>query len=113
MSKVAALMVREQITLTLCAPSEYTVLFKYGDSLLSRLNSWRIAICGGEAFPIHLKSRFSDLGLSKLDVYNAYGRFLAHLNSLCAKLTGSCHRPDGDCSRIKRWSGQIPGLSTR
>lgn len=73
MSQVAALMLEEEVTFTLCAPSEYSVLFKYGGSYLSRCSSWRIAMCGGEAFPLHLKSRFWDLQLPELVVFNAYG----------------------------------------
>ena len=78
MSEIAALMLQEEITFTLCAPSEYTVLFQFGDSLLSRCKSWRIAMCGGEAFPSQLKSRFDAIGSSQLEVFNAYGKFSYH-----------------------------------
>lgn len=80
MSELAALILREEISLTLCAPSEYTVLFKFGESFLSRCNSWRIAMCGGEAFPSHLRSRFFDLRLPQLEVFNAYGKQIFRLS---------------------------------
>ena len=73
MSEIANLMLRENVTFTLCAPSEYTVLFQFGDEALRRCTSWRIAMCGGEAFPPHLSLRFLDLKLPQLDVFNAYG----------------------------------------
>ncbi len=73
MSEIANLMLRENVTFTLCAPSEYTVLFQFGDEALRRCTSWRIAMCGGEAFPPHLSLRFLELKLSQLEVFNAYG----------------------------------------
>ena len=74
MSHIADLMEREKITFTLCAPSEYTVLFKYGGPILARCASWRTAMCGGEVFPSHLKSKFFDLAIPDLRVFNAYGK---------------------------------------
>ena len=73
MSHIAALMAEEQVTLTLFTPSEYTVLFKYGNESLSSCKSWRIAMSAGEAFPTNLKSRFAELDLPKLEVFNSYG----------------------------------------
>ncbi|KAH9906638.1 putative Nonribosomal peptide synthetase 14 [Xylariomycetidae sp. FL2044] len=71
--KIAALMAQESISLTLMAPSEYSVLFRYGRDSLNHCKSWRIAMCGGEAFPPLLRSSFQDLESKNLEVWNAYG----------------------------------------
>lgn len=74
MGEIAALMLQENITLTLCAPSEYSVLFQYGGLTLARCHAWRVAMCGGEAFPAHVKVGFRNLQLPTLRVFNAYGK---------------------------------------
>lgn len=74
MSQIADLMLRERISLTLMAPSEYLVLFQYGGDSLKRCDAWRVAMCGGEAFPPRLRLSFRSLGLEHLKVVNAYGK---------------------------------------
>ena len=108
MSHIAALMAEEKVTLTLCAPSEYTALFRYGNESLGRCKSWRIAMCGGEAFPSHLKSRFSDLSLPSLEVFNAYGMLPTRkkrktLLLHCSQANLSFSRSNGNCSCLKHW----------
>lgn len=78
MSQITALVLREEITFTLCAPSEYTAMFRFGGSILNRCKSWRIAMCGGEAFPPHLIARFLDLKSPHLEVFNAYGMYYSY-----------------------------------
>lgn len=73
MAELAALILKEKITFTLCAPSEYSVLFQYGSKYLAKCTSWRVAMCGGEAFATHLKRKFYDIHLPSLKVFNAYG----------------------------------------
>ncbi|KAE8149917.1 hypothetical protein BDV25DRAFT_120086 [Aspergillus avenaceus] len=70
---LAALIEREGVTLTLIMISEMSALLQYGSDILSRCNSWRIALCGGEAFTMNLLHKFRDLNLPNLDLYNAYG----------------------------------------
>jgi non-ribosomal peptide synthetase component F len=85
MSEIAALMTRENVSLTLMAPSEYAVLFQYGATSLRRCSSWRVAMCGGEAFPPRLRLSFRDLSMCDLTVWNAYGKSSYH-DHLCIKL---------------------------
>ncbi|KAL2830329.1 hypothetical protein BDW59DRAFT_158657 [Aspergillus cavernicola] len=70
---LAALIEREGVTLTLIMVSEMGGLLQFGSDILSRCHSWRIALCGGEAFTINLLHRFRDLDLPNLELYNAYG----------------------------------------
>lgn len=72
-SVVAALMVRERVSLSLMAPSEYAMLLQYGRGSLAACSSWRVAMSGGEAFPPTLRSSFGALSLVHLQVWNAYG----------------------------------------
>lgn len=74
MTVLAELIREENITLTLCSPSEYTVLMQYDKANLVNCDAWRIAMCGGEAFPRHLKAGFRNLHLPGLKVFNAYGK---------------------------------------
>ncbi|KAL9629344.1 MAG: hypothetical protein Q9164_006922 [Protoblastenia rupestris] len=67
------LMLKEKVTFTLCVPSEYSVLLQYGRSSLEKCHSWRVAMCGGEAFAPNLKAKFRNLHLANLKVFNAYG----------------------------------------
>lgn len=73
MAELAALMLKEEITVCLLTPSEYSVLFQYGRESLAQCTSWRVAMSGGEAFASHLKGKFEDLRLPNLTLYNIYG----------------------------------------
>ena len=73
MSDLAALMLREKVTFTLCVPSEYSVLLQYGSTYLTKCESWRVAMCGGEAFAANLRDKFRNIHLPNLEVFNAYG----------------------------------------
>ena len=73
MAELAGLMLKEGITVCLLTPSEYSVLFQYGGSSLAQCTSWRVAMCGGEAFATHLKAKFEGLRLPNLALYNIYG----------------------------------------
>ena len=84
---LAALMEREGVTLTLIMISEMSALLQYGRDILSRCQSWRIALCGGEAFTINLLRKFRDLDLSNLDLYNAYGPTEATIMSSLGKVS--------------------------
>lgn len=83
---LAKLIEREGITLTLIMISEMTALIQYGREILSRCKSWRIALCGGEAFTVNLARKFRDLGLPDLDLYNAYGPTEATIMSSVGKV---------------------------
>lgn len=76
MGTMARLMREESVTLTLMAPSEYTMLMQYGMEDLSRCGSWKFAMCGGGAFPPRLRIGFRELDLDGLGVWNAYGKSL-------------------------------------
>lgn len=73
MEDIAALMLKENITFMLASPSEYLILYQYGKEFLKSCTSWRIAMCGGEAFSSNLKQLFHDLNIPDLKVWNAYG----------------------------------------
>ncbi|KAJ0120669.1 Nonribosomal peptide synthetase 14 [Diaporthe amygdali] len=73
MGTMAHLMRKEAVTLTLMSPSEYTMLMQYGSDDLSQCESWKVAMCGGEAFPPRLRIGFRALSLERLGVWNAYG----------------------------------------
>ena len=73
MSDLAALMQKEKVTFTLCVPSEYSVLLQYGSTALRECKSWRVAMCGGEAFAANLREKFRDINLPHLEIFNAYG----------------------------------------
>ena len=70
---ITKLMLKEQVTFTLCVPSEYSVLLQYGRASLEDCHKWRVAMCGGEVFNPNLKAKFRSLSLANLGVYNAYG----------------------------------------
>lgn len=72
---LASLMLREKVTFTLMAPSEYTVLLEYGRDILRQSRTWRVAMCGGEAFAPHLVEALQELQLDQLEVFNAYGEY--------------------------------------
>ncbi|QKX63146.1 uncharacterized protein TRUGW13939_10315 [Talaromyces rugulosus] len=77
---LASLMVREKVTFTLMAPSEYTVLLEYGRDILRQSRTWRVAMCGGEAFAPHLIEALQGLQLDQLEVFNAYGEYCLYRN---------------------------------
>ncbi|PLB37634.1 PKS-NRPS hybrid synthetase psoA [Aspergillus candidus] len=84
---LAALIEKEGVTLTLIMVSEMSALLQYGRDILSRCQSWRIALCGGEAFTINLLRKFRDLDLPNLDLYNAYGPTEATIMSSLGKVS--------------------------
>ena len=71
--ELAALIERENVTVTLCMISEMSSLLDHASSILSRCSRWRIAMCGGEAFTPGLVRRFRNLNLPDLSLFNAYG----------------------------------------
>ncbi|GAB1212633.1 hypothetical protein ATERTT37_001777 [Aspergillus terreus] len=83
---LAALIEREGVTLTLIMISEMSALLQYGSDILSRCQSWRIALCGGEAFTVNLLRKFRDLNLPNLELYNAYGPTEASIMSSLGKV---------------------------
>nr|A0A2Z5TM64.1 RecName: Full=Polyketide synthase-nonribosomal peptide synthetase hybrid himA; Short=PKS-NRPS hybrid synthetase himA; AltName: Full=Himeic acid biosynthesis cluster protein A [Aspergillus japonicus]BBA91557.1 polyketide synthase-nonribosomal peptide synthetase [Aspergillus japonicus] len=70
---LASILEKEAVTFTLMAPSEYLLLMEYTGDILARCSEWKVAMCGGEAFPPRLKGDFGRLGHGELSVYNAYG----------------------------------------
>ncbi|KAI2643458.1 hypothetical protein GGS21DRAFT_485978 [Xylaria nigripes] len=72
-AELAELIEREKVTITLIMISEMSSLLDHGTSILSRCNSWRLAMCGGEAFTMNLVRKFQKLDLPKLKLINAYG----------------------------------------
>jgi pseurotin A synthetase (hybrid polyketide synthase/nonribosomal peptide synthetase) len=70
---MASIMEAEKVTVTLFIISEMSALLQHGGEALSRCHSWRIALCGGEAFTSSLLQKFRRLDLPNLDLYNAYG----------------------------------------
>ena len=83
MAELAALMLKGEITVCLLTPSEYSVLFQYGRESLAQCTSWRVAMCGGEAFATHLKGRFEGLHLPNLSLYNIYGPTEVSFSNSC------------------------------
>lgn len=71
--ELAALIEKEKVSVTLIMISEMSALLEYGGEILSKCSSWRIAMCGGEAFTTNLLRKFRKLDLPGLKLYNAYG----------------------------------------
>ena len=63
-TELARLMLREKITLTVGAPSEYAALLRYGEDYLSQCSSWRFSISAGESMTPSLRQQFRHLGVS-------------------------------------------------
>ncbi|KAJ1326017.1 hybrid polyketide synthase [Microdochium nivale] len=72
-AELTALMERESVTVTLCMISEMAAMLRHGQESLKRCTSWRLAMCGGEAFTLQLAADFAALDLPELHVVNAYG----------------------------------------
>ncbi|KAF1730572.1 Nonribosomal peptide synthetase 14 [Beauveria bassiana] len=70
---IASVIRDKRVTFTLMAPSEYSVLLEYGKDILSHCRDWRVVMCGGEAFPPHLRHSFEALRIDELKIFNAYG----------------------------------------
>ncbi|KAI3325323.1 acetyl-CoA synthetase-like protein [Xylariaceae sp. AK1471] len=72
-TEIAELIRSHRVTVTLIMISEMSALLDYGSSILSLCSSWRISMCGGEAFIINLVRKFQKLDLPDLKLFNAYG----------------------------------------
>ncbi|KAH0565584.1 putative Hybrid PKS-NRPS biosynthetic cluster [Trichoglossum hirsutum] len=71
--ELAKLIQAEKVTCTMCTPSEYSVLLRFGSPYLANCSSWRIAITGGEILTNQLKQQFQNLGLQHLLLFDVYG----------------------------------------
>ena len=72
-SELAEQMRVEKVTVSLIMISEMSALLDCSSSILSQCHSWRISMCGGEAFTVNLVRKFQELGLPELELINAYG----------------------------------------
>ena len=72
-AELSALMLREKVTATLFIISELSAILNYGVEALSKCKSWRLSLCGGEAFTSNILEKFRRLNLPELRVVNAYG----------------------------------------
>ncbi|KAH7176829.1 lovastatin nonaketide synthase [Dactylonectria macrodidyma] len=70
---ISRLMVEEAVELTLCTPSEYTMLSAYAVDNLRKCNSWRHACSGGEAVSPGLVNALRRLELPDLTLTDCYG----------------------------------------
>lgn len=55
------LMVQEHVNITFACPTEYLMWLHYGNDTLSRLPTWRLALCGGEKVPEALQRDLQSL----------------------------------------------------
>lgn len=55
------LMVQENVNITFACPTEYLMWLRYSDDGLSRLQKWRLALCGGEKVPETLQRDLQSL----------------------------------------------------
>lgn len=76
----------EGITFTLATPSEYMSMLRYGNAERVKSCQWRIAVTGGEHFPLALKRELANLGKEDLRFYVGYGpaetSIYSHINEL-------------------------------
>ncbi|KAI0973103.1 hypothetical protein F4678DRAFT_478311 [Xylaria arbuscula] len=72
-SELAEQMRVEKVTVSLIMISEMSALLDCSSSILSQCHSWRVSMCGGEAFTVNLVRKFQELGLPTLELVNAYG----------------------------------------
>ncbi|KAK6066342.1 beta-ketoacyl synthase domain-containing protein [Seiridium cupressi] len=80
---IAELMVKHSVTLTHFVPSEYLALLNYGHHILTKTNSWRYAMSGGEKLGRELRRAFRKLDCEALNLVNVYGP--AEITVACAK----------------------------
>ncbi|KAI1746035.1 hybrid PKS-NRPS PsoA [Xylaria scruposa] len=80
---ISKLMIEHSVTLTHFVPSEYLALLNYGHHVLSKAQSWRYALSGGEKAGQELRRAFRKLGCKGLQLVNVYGP--AEITVACAK----------------------------
>ncbi|RWA13463.1 hypothetical protein EKO27_g1633 [Xylaria grammica] len=80
---IAELMVRQGVTLTHFVPSEYLTLLNYGHHILTKTQSWRYAMSGGEKLGHELRKAFGKLDCGSLQLVNVYGP--AEITLACAR----------------------------
>ena len=107
---LSELMLREDITLTFCVPSEYSVLLRYGLTSLKRCIHWRIAMSGGEKLTSRIKQQFCELDM-RVALINVYGPAETTLLSHLGKVTyGAKYVDDGETYEVAGES--LPNYST-
>ncbi|KUI64258.1 Nonribosomal peptide synthetase 14 [Cytospora mali] len=72
-SRLAQIMLAENVTYTLFVTSEYLSLLNYGVEFLRKCSRWRLATQLGEKLTPQLRASFRKLGLPSLKLVNAYG----------------------------------------
>lgn len=70
---IAGIIRDAQITLTVGTPSEYAAWVQHGKAALASSSSWRVALMGGEAYPLATDEELRNLQLPHLELVNAYG----------------------------------------
>ncbi|KAF5878447.1 putative polyketide synthase protein [Botrytis fragariae] len=88
--ELSKLILLEQVTLTFCVPSEYSVLLRFGNAILKQCSNWKIAMSAGEKMTSRIKKNFRDLE-SSVRLVNAYGpaetTIISHLANSSYKLS--------------------------
>jgi hybrid polyketide synthase/nonribosomal peptide synthetase ACE1 len=72
-SEITALLQEQSITYTKATPSEYSMWLEYGIENLYMATAWKFAFGGGESLTNSLLSKFQQLRLPNLGLYNSYG----------------------------------------
>ncbi|KAI1193519.1 putative PKS-NRPS protein [Nemania serpens] len=70
---LAALMLKNGVTMTAATPTEYNALIRHGSPDLKQNGKWRVACSGGEKATGVLAANFRSLGLKDLQLIDAYG----------------------------------------
>ncbi|KAI1364001.1 hypothetical protein F5Y08DRAFT_222928 [Xylaria arbuscula] len=71
--RLAELILKKGVTVTVGCPSEYMALLHYGLPLLRQCPRWRLAFSGGEKLTYQLRKGFQKLRLERLRLINTYG----------------------------------------
>ncbi|KAI0911302.1 hypothetical protein F4823DRAFT_636623 [Ustulina deusta] len=88
---LSTLMLSHGVTFTIATPSEYTMMLRYGQSLLRQCTSWKYACMGGEAVTPSLLRAFSDVENPGLQLTNCYGPTETSLAVTFDNLTAGQH----------------------
>ena len=71
--QISKLMLREDVSLTIATPTEYSTLYQHGAGILRQCSSWTLACVGGECIQAELKGQFHDLKLPHLQLIDIFG----------------------------------------
>ncbi|KAL8787620.1 MAG: hypothetical protein Q9195_007666, partial [Heterodermia aff. obscurata] len=85
-AELASVILRENVTVTLAVPSEYSIWISHGLLSLRKCDAWRMAFCGGDKLTPGVLQAFSMLELPDLELINAYGPSEASITCTMAKI---------------------------